>query len=233
MFSTVSVSNLVKIFDHQPVLRNIDLELRSGEVCALLGANGSGKSTLLHLLSSLSKPTAGEIRYGETTLAKSKDRGALRCQIGWLAHQPFLYPELDAIENLRFFAQLYDVGHSQERLMELIRLTGLEHAATKKMQNYSRGMVQRLNLARVMLKNPTLWLLDEPFSGIDKNSIKPLSELLLGLVDETRLMVLVTHRLELVSRLCRRVIILSDGKIAFDGRITEETDVSALADRYF
>lgn len=211
-------------------MRKVSFELRAGELTGLIGANGSGKSTLLYMISSLLPMTAGSVHYGEHTFADHPNRERLRGEIGWLAHQPFLYPELTALENLTFFRDLYGVDLDLE---QVLRDVDLHEARHQRVRNFSRGMLQRLGLGRVIVKNPTLWLLDEPFTGLDRQTVERFMGMLQKTASGDRLMLLVSHRMDLVARLCKRVLILSRGRLVFDGKVESEEQVQQLADERF
>jgi heme exporter protein A len=210
-FDRVTVRGVTKVFDRQRALAGVDLELRAGRMCALLGPNGAGKSTLLGILSTLTRPTSGEVRYGELThdVAARKLRGA----IGLVAHESFLYADLTARENLRFWEGLYGV---RGRAQGLLARVGLEHAADRPVRTYSRGMQQRLALARALVSDPRLVLLDEPFTGLDKSGVEALREILRELRASGAILLLVTHDFQAAAGLCDQVIILRRGKVALD-----------------
>src|SRR5438128_950914 len=148
------IKALKKSFGLKPVLRSIDLSLCSGERLALLGANGAGKTTLLRILAGLTKPTGGS--FCLKGLDGVRDAQQIRRLVGFVAHQPYLYDELTALENLHFFAKMYTVKDAQERVAMLLRKVGLEKRARERVNTLSRGQVQRLSLARALLHTPQL-----------------------------------------------------------------------------
>ena len=210
-FDKVTVRGVTKVFDRQRALAGVNLELRAGRMCALLGPNGAGKSTLLGILSTLTKPTSGEVRYGDFShdVAARKLRGA----IGLVAHESFLYADLTARENLRFWEGLYGV---KGRAQELLARVGLEHAADRAVRTYSRGMQQRLALARALVSNPRLVLLDEPFTGLDKSGVEALRDILRELRRSGSILLLVTHDFAAARDLCDHAVVLRRGKITLD-----------------
>src|SRR5690606_12847949 len=159
----IQTHSLVKVFGLVPVLKKLDLSIERGECVALLGPNGSGKSTLLRLLSGLSKPTSGTITVGGWELPR--EAAAVRAQIGMVSHKPLLYENLTARENLHFFARLYNLSPAErdERMNALLERVGLARRAGDLIRTYSRGMQQRLSIARALLHNPDVLLLDEPY----------------------------------------------------------------------
>ena len=215
----IEAENLKKAYGSLPVLRGISFSVRRGDFVALLGANGSGKSTLLRLLSGLSKPTAGAVRVGGWEMPG--EAMAVRAQIGLVAHQPLLYENLTARENLDFFGALYglDRGERQRRMTDLLRIVGLRKRADSLVRTFSRGMKQRLSIARASLHQPDVLLLDEPYSGLDQAATERLGELLSAWRGEGRTIIMSTHQLERVPRVDGRALVLSRGRITFDDAI--------------
>ena len=215
----IEAEGLSKAFGGMPVLRSLNFNVRRGEFVALLGANGSGKSTLLRLLSGLSKPTAGAIRIGGWEMPR--EAMALRSQIGLVAHQPLLYENLTARENLEFFGKLYGIGidERERRIAEALQSVGLTKRAGGLVRAFSRGMKQRLSIARATLHQPDILLLDEPYSGLDQAAIERLDELLSTATEDGGTIIMSTHQLERIPRQARRALVLARGRIAFDDAI--------------
>jgi ABC-type multidrug transport system ATPase subunit len=222
-FSEVTVSDVSRHYGRRRALAKVSLDFRSGEVLGLLGPNGAGKSTLLSILSTLLAPSSGDVRYGTVT-AKQAGPG-LRLRLGFLSHDLHLYPELTARENLEFFARLYGVGDVAERVATALGRAGLAARADDLVTGFSRGMRQRLALERALLHHPRLLLLDEPFTGLDDASVDALVSRLRELRDDRRIIVVVTHDLDVAERLLDKVAVLREGRlVAFDdahGRIRE------------
>ncbi|MDE2775492.1 MAG: heme ABC exporter ATP-binding protein CcmA [Chloroflexota bacterium] len=215
----IIAEGLSKAYGGLPALRSLNFRVRRGEFVALLGANGSGKSTLLRLLSGLSKPTAGAIRIGGWEMPR--EAMAVRAQIGLVAHQPLLYENLTARENLEFFGKLYGIGidERERRIAEALRTAGLSKGAGSLVRAFSRGMKQRLSIARATLHQPDVLLLDEPYSGLDQAAIERLDELLSAATEDGRTIIMSTHQLERIPRPARRALVLARGRIAFDDAI--------------
>lgn len=215
----IEAESLSKVYGSLPVLRSLSFKVWRGEFVALLGANGSGKSTLLRLLSGLSKPTAGAIRIGGWEMPR--EAMAARAQIGLVAHQPLLYENLTARENLDFYGKLYGIErHERERrIKELLIAAGLRKRRDSLVRTFSRGMKQRLSIARATLHQPDVLLLDEPYSGLDHAAAGRLDEMLAAAIAEGRTILMSTHQLERIPPAAGRALALSRGRIAFDDAI--------------
>ncbi len=213
----IEVEKLSKNYGWLPVLRGLDLQVQRGEFLLLLGANGSGKSTLLRLLCGLSKASTGAIRIGGWSLPQEAE--ALRANIGLLAHRPLLYGNLTARENLDFFGALYGIAAEERKLRgdDLLRKVGLLARADELVRSFSRGMQQRLSLARAMLHQPDLLFLDEPQTGLDNAACDMLDELLAGANARGCTIIMSTHDLARRPTLAKRALILAGGSLAFDG----------------
>lgn len=210
----IDVQELVKAYDLLPVLRKLTLQVTRGEYVALLGPNGSGKSTLLRILCGLSRPTAGSIRVGGWQLPE--EVAAVRAQIGLVSHKSLLYDNLSAYENLRFFAQLYNLTKADERIRELLIQVGLHKRTHDLVRTFSRGMLQRLSIARALIHNPDILLLDEPYTGLDQDASAILDRLLDTAHHDGRTIVMTTHDLNRAAVLPSRIVILSRGVIGYD-----------------
>jgi heme exporter protein A len=223
--AAVELRNLVKRIDDRPVLRGINLSIDAGEFVAVLGANGAGKSTLLKLLATLSAPSEGELwLFGAPTRAGA---AALRRRIGLIDHQPLLYRDLTASENLAFFAALYEPGDPRRRVAAALERFGLLARADDPVKSFSRGMVQRLAIARALLHDPDLLLADEPFTGLDAPSVAFLAGVLDELIAAGKTIVMVNHDVPQTLRIARRVIVLRDGLVALD-QPSDELDAATV-----
>ncbi len=227
----IDVQALVKTYDLLPVLRKLSLQIQRGEFVALLGPNGSGKSTLLRLLCGLSRPTAGTIRIGGWDLPK--EAAAVRAQLGLVSHKAILYDTLTAQENLRFFARLYNLPAASidTRITEMLTQVGLARRAHDLVRTFSRGMLQRLSIARALLHNPDILLLDEPYTGLDQDASRVLDDLLRAAHADGRTILMTTHDLSRAAILPTRIVILSRGVIGYDAP-AGQTDALALAALY-
>ncbi len=228
-FDEVHASNISRHYGRRRALSQVSFSCRAGEVVALLGPNGAGKSTLLAILSTLVKPTAGDVRYGAHTATKSGE--GLRERLGWLGHDLQLYPELTARENLTFFATLQGVASVGARVSDALRDARLEARADDLVSSFSRGMRQRLALERALLHDPRLLLLDEPFTGLDAPSSQALSARLARLAAAGRIVILATHDLDLADDVLTRALVLRDGRLVetLSGRHWRQSYRDALA----
>ncbi len=220
---------LGKAYDLLPVLRKLDLAIARGEFVALLGPNGSGKSTLIRLLAGLSKPTAGTIHIGGWELPR--EALAVRAQIGLVSHKPLLYENLTARENLEFFARLYHLPDISAGIITLLERVGLAKRGHDLVRTYSRGMQQRLSIARALLHNPSVLLLDEPYSGLDQDASLILDGILGEAQHDGHTILMATHQLDRAAELASRVIILSRGVIGYDAPASAQ-DATELAATY-
>ncbi|MCL5429178.1 MAG: heme ABC exporter ATP-binding protein CcmA [Chloroflexi bacterium] len=214
----ISTQGLSKRFGYRWVLKDVDLDAQAGEIVALLGPNGAGKSTLLRILATLSKPTLGECQIAGFSLPQQA--AAARARIGFLAHQPLLYEDLSAEQNLAFYARLYRIKRPAARVTELLRLFDLHLRRQEPVRIFSRGMQQRLALARVLLHNPRVLLLDEPHSGLDRAALDVLDSLLRKLAKKGTTILFATHDLHRAQSLARKVYVLAEGRLVApsDGR---------------
>ena len=184
-------------------VRRVTLELRGGTLTALVGDNGAGKSTLLQMFAGLVRPVEGTIEvFGESFQGFLP--ADVRARVGYLGHQPFVYPDLTGLENLAFFAKIHGVARAAAGPSLLARV-GLADAADKLVRSYSRGMTQRLALARMLLQDPAIWLLDEPSTGLDKKGLELLRTLLAEARAGGRCVLAVTHDLDALGVLDREV----------------------------
>lgn len=210
----IEIKKVVKAFGSRAVLRGVDLNIKEGDFVTLLGANGAGKTTLLHIVSSLSKPTAGDVFINGYRLADAASE--LRRFIGLVSHKTLLYDDLTAEQNLRFYARMYDVPHADRRLQTVLEQVNLWERRGDPVRTYSRGMQQRLAIARAILHNPPILLLDEPDTGLDQHSANMLADLLKAVGISHRTILMTTHNLERGLSLGNRMVILSKGKIVYD-----------------
>ena len=197
-----------------PAVRPLDFSIQAGQFVAIFGPNGAGKTTLLRLLAGSVRPTRGEVRLAGEPLEYSDPRW--RARIGVLSHQTFLYGQLTAAENLRFYGRLYGLSGLSERIGSRLEEVGLAERANDRVRDFSRGMQQRLALARTLLHDPELVLLDEPYTGLDPHAARMLRGVLEHLRDGKRTVVLVTHNLSEGLEQADRVIVQVAGRWVSD-----------------
>ena len=228
MPSMIELQRVTKAFGSKVALRGVTLRVAAGESLVIFGPNGAGKTTLMRILSSLSRPTGGKVMIGGLDLATHAD--GIRRYLGVVSHAPLLYDSLTAEENLRFFARLYGVADIETRISALLSEVGLASRRSDLVRTFSRGMVQRLAIARALLHDPQLLLLDEPDTGLDPQAAEMLHSLLWRLsrgeqaaegvsdnaVNTRRTIVTVTHSLERGLALADQIVILAGGQVAYD-----------------
>jgi heme exporter protein A len=209
----IEVNKLAKSFGSHIVLRQLDLVVCAGDCMAIVGPNGAGKTTLFRILASLSKPTGGQVRLAGLDMADFGEE--IRRRIGFLSHQPLLYEYLSGEENLRFYGRMYDVPALEGRIGTVLEHVGLIARRHDLVHAYSRGMRQRLAIARTLLHDPPILLLDEPYTGLDQQAEEMLDRLV-QMGGGARTILMTTHNLEQGLRLSSRIAILSRGRIAYE-----------------
>jgi ABC-type multidrug transport system ATPase subunit len=202
----ITVTNVIKQFGRFAALRGVSAEFYSGKFYAILGDNGAGKTTLLRALAGLAHPTRGTI-----SILGMTPPDACR-QIGYMAHPSLLYDEMSGMENLRYFARLYGIA-GDERCVEVVRAVGLDPELTRPVGQYSQGMRQRMSLARAILHDPKILLLDEPFSNVDVHSAAEMVRLLGGMRDSGKTLFVVTHQAVLLQGVADEFIWMQAGQI--------------------
>ena len=206
----VSLQEVTKLFGRFAALREVSADFSAGRLYAVLGENGAGKSTLLRMMAGLSRPTRGELRvFG-------RDPREARELLGYMSHASFLYDELDCQENLAYFAGLYDI-HDPRVWERAIAGVGLDPKLARRVGDYSQGMRQRLSLARAVLHDPQLLLLDEPFSNLDIGSAAAMAQLLGKMRDQGKTIFVVTHQPAHLAEVADESITLAAGAISSRG----------------
>lgn len=214
----IKVRRLVKTFGPKPVLRGLNFQVAQGEFVALLGPNGAGKTTFLRILATLSRPKMGEVIMAGHQLPA--EAAAVRQRLGVVSHQPLLYGDLSAEQNLRFYGWMYGVGDLDQRIDEVLHLVGLYPRRRDLVRQFSRGMQQRLAIGRAILHRPDILLFDEPHTGLDQEAAAMLDGVLREIASGGRTVVMTSHDISRAADLADRVDILSKGVIA----ASESTD---------
>jgi heme ABC exporter ATP-binding subunit CcmA len=224
----ILATGLTKRYESRSVLRGIDLQISPGELAVLFGPNGAGKTTLLRVLSTLTRPQQGSLTING--LDAESDAIAIRAQIGVLAHQPYVYDSLTARENLQFFSRMFLLREAEERIENVLAEVELSDRADDQVGTFSRGMLQRIALARAILHEPSILLFDEPDTGLDVASVKVLERILAEHCRSGGSVLMTTHDLSFGIRAASRVLIMSGGRIAVDCSADEiePTDVEAV-----
>ncbi|HIP63041.1 MAG TPA: ABC transporter ATP-binding protein [Archaeoglobus profundus] len=202
----VELKNVVKRFGRHKVLDNVSLNVKRGEYLALIGPNGAGKTTIVKIIAGMLKPSSGEVYvFGK----KPWQDYIIKKRIGIVTHDILLYEDLTAYENLMFYCKLYDVI-DEDRINELLKMFGLYDRRHDLVKNFSRGMKQRLSIARAFLHDPELLVLDEPMAGLDREGKEIVKEYILD-IDAT--VIITSHDVEEVKDICERIVIMHNGKI--------------------
>lgn len=203
-----------KIFGRCPALQGASCTFGAGRISLLMGPNGAGKSTLLSIACTLSRPTSGQVFYGELTHAQAE--AGMRHRIGLVAHAPMLYGQLSTRENLLFYARMYGVESPEQQVEAWLHRVGLADLAHRPVEQLSRGLAQRGALARALIHDPDLLLLDEPFTGLDRDAVDLLRRELLAAREAGKTVVLVTHDVEAADSLCEQLVVLKRGRVALE-----------------
>ncbi len=210
---SIQVSKLTKSYGSHQALRGVDFSVKTGERVALFGPNGAGKTTLMKILATIVKPTSGTVTVDGADL---KDRPELvRRKIGLVGHGTFLYGHLSAFENLDFYGRIYDVPRRRERIKQVLDQVEMTARMHDRVGSLSRGMQQRVSIARAMLHDPSVMLLDEPETGLDQRAASIVSSALSG-GGTTRTVVMITHNLERGLELSDRIVLLVKGKVVHE-----------------
>ena len=214
--AALRLDGVSKFYGRQRALTDVSLAFQPGQVAAVLGPNGAGKSTLLGILSTLVAPSRGAVSWGGVRLSRGS---SLRSRIGYVGHEPGVYGDLTARENLRLFASLYGYDDADTRARSLLSRVGLDEVRPDApARTFSRGMQQRLSLARALLPEPDLLLFDEPSSALDPAGAAWLTSVLREEREAGRLVILVTHDLDAAAAVSEHVIILRRGRLAHEER---------------
>ncbi|MEZ0284493.1 MAG: heme ABC exporter ATP-binding protein CcmA [Thermoleophilia bacterium] len=221
-------SGLVKRFGDRRAVDRVDVDLAAGECLAVLGPNGAGKSTLLRMLATLLRPDSGTLAVCGHALPE--EAGRARAEIGYLGHDPLVYLDLTARQNLELYADLYGLPDTRRRVDDALDRVGLLARSFDLVRTFSRGMAQRLGLARVLLHEPRLLLLDEPYAGLDAAGAHLLDAVLADAVRD-RGVVMVTHEVERGVALAGRLLVLRAGRTVLS-EPTGAVDGSAFRVRY-
>jgi len=215
----ILADELEKTYGNFDALRGVSLKIKRGEFFTLFGPNGAGKTTLIKLLATLSAPTSGSLRVFDYDVKNEVQ--SIRSIIGVISHDTYLYENLSAFENIKFFAQLYGLSDVDNRVSTVIEQVGLKSRMHDLVRTFSRGMKQRLTVARAIVHEPKILLLDEPYTGLDLNGAQIFGEMLSALKSQSRTILMTTHNIDEGLGLSDRVGILVKGKIVFESSASD------------
>ncbi len=210
MANAIETKKLTKVFGDRKALDKVSIEVPEGAFLSIFGPNGAGKTTLVRTLATLSRATSGTALVAGLDAKEEPDK--VREHIGLISHNPMLYPDLTAMENLMFTAQLYGVVNAEERVRELLRAVELDHRRFDVVRTFSRGMTQRLSIARALMNDPDVVFLDEPYAGLDPHAV----EIFDGLIEQLRdgrTFIMVSHDLQKGFDVCTHALVLARGRV--------------------
>lgn len=210
MANAIETKKLTKVFGDRKALDKVSIEVPEGAFLSIFGPNGAGKTTLVRTLATLSRATSGTALVAGFDAKEEPDK--VREHIGLISHNPMLYPDLTAMENLMFTAQLYGVVNAEERVHELLRAVELDHRRFDVVRTFSRGMTQRLSIARALMNDPDVVFLDEPYAGLDPHAV----EIFDGLIEQLRdgrTFIMVSHDLQKGFDVCTHALVLARGRV--------------------
>lgn len=225
----ISIKDLRKSYGRKRILRNFNLNVKSGDFLVLFGPNGAGKTTLIKILSTLSRATSGDITINGFNL--NEEPIEVRNSIGVLSHNPLLYEDLTLKENLIFYSRMYGLKKDKKAIKSLMDDVGLLHRSNDRVGEFSRGMKQRAAVARVILHDPPVLLLDEPYTGLDFKAWDMLNGMLKKYHENGKTILLITHNVELGHQIGDRLAVLAKGQIAYDCK-KEDVDLASFKERY-
>ena len=226
----IEIKGLTKAFGRTPVLRSLDLEVPWGQVLSVLGPNGCGKTTLIKVLATLTKRDAGTVRVAGADVARAGER--VRRIIGVVTHDPLLYDDLTGYENLKFFARMFGLDRIEERIAAVAERMGVSARLHQRAGTMSNGTKKRFSIARALLHDPQVLLLDEPESGLDQEALGMLEQVISDSTLPLRTVLMTTHNLERGLALGHRMAILANGKIAYQESL-DSVGAAAVRDAYF
>jgi heme ABC exporter ATP-binding subunit CcmA len=226
--TVIGINSVSKAFSMRWVLRSVDLSIEKGQTVCLCGVNGAGKSTLLRIISGLLHPDHGSVTINGFDVSKEPEK--TKPQFGVISHKSMVYPELTVFENLQFFANLYGVKNSKDRIKELLEEVGLFPFRYDNAAVLSRGLLQRLSIARAMVHEPSVLLADEPFTGLDSEACRHLVKVLTNFRTAGGTVIMTTHDTNLGLQSSSRVVVLDENKLIFDSPVSQLDTADFTAD---
>ncbi len=225
----LEAEQITKKYGHFPALRGVSLRVPAGAFVTLFGRNGAGKTTFLKVAATLARPSGGNLRIHGFDILEDPEEA--RRRLGFLSHNTYVYRDLSPKENLRFFSRLYGVDGGEDHLDNLLERVGLARRKNDPVRSFSRGLQQRVGLARVMLHTPSLLMLDEPYTGLDAHAVEILNTMLDEAVAKGRTVLMTTHDLDRGLRASTEVHIIERGRIVYSGS-SRDASVREAYDRY-
>lgn len=216
---SLELTNVSKFFGDLTALKDVCFQVTPGESVLLFGPNGAGKTTLLRTLAALSHPSEGHVRFGGVNLYH--DPQTAKAAIGFVSHATFLYGELTARENLRFTGKLFGLQSVEEKIERALELFAVKDRGNEPVRQLSRGLQQRVSLARAFLHDPDYVLLDEPFTGLDARAMDNLQIILSRLPEQGKALVFSAHDFGRAAMIARRLVALERGSVRYDGKLSE------------
>ena len=226
----IHVHDITKNFGSMTVLDNVNFSVKSGEFLTIVGPNGAGKTTLIKIMATLVNATGGTVEIGGFDVKKSPEK--VRGIIGVISHNTYLYNELTAGENLKFFGKMYAIPDSDKRVDEVLGETGLSDRKHDRVGTFSRGMKQRLSIARAILHKPSVLLLDEPYTGLDQQASASLESVLNSLTGSGITTIMISHDLKRGLALADQVMIMASGTVTYHAPASEVADVAEFQALY-
>lgn len=226
----IETRQITKAMGEKLILKDVSVTIGRGESVAVLGPNGAGKSTWLKIVSGLIRPTSGTVAINGKI--KQRDNYANQALIGYLGHQSFLYDQFSPVENLTYYAKLYGMKKPEKRIDELIERINLQYFKHEPLRSFSRGMVQRTAIARAILHEPKILLLDEPHTGLDQQSKSWFREMIASVHQEGVTVVMVTHEFDQMLDVSDRVLIFRNGRLTEDQHLNESVTLSGVKSLY-
>ena len=225
----INVKSVSKAFDTRGVLKDININVDTSQAVLICGINGAGKTTLLRIIAGLLQPDMGSVELCGYNIRKDPEKA--KSQFGMISHKSMVYPELTVFENLSFFATLYGVKDSDNNITDLLQEVGLSSYKYDTAGILSRGLLQRLAIARAMVHRPALLLADEPFTGLDANACNHLIEVITEFTNNGGTIVMTTHDIDIGLQCCNRVVVLDKSNLIFDAR-TSDIDKARFSKDY-
>jgi heme exporter protein A len=225
----INVKSVSKAFDTRAVLRDIAIDIGTAQAVLICGINGAGKTTLLRIIAGLLQPDQGSVELCGYNIRKDPEKA--KSQFGMISHKSMIYPELTVLENLSFFATLYGVKDSEAYITELLQDVGLYSYRYDTAGILSRGLLQRLAIARALVHRPVLLLADEPFTGLDAEACHHLIAVLTEFTNNGGTIVMTTHDIDIGLKCCNRVVVLDKSNLIFDAR-TSDIDKARFSKNY-